>query len=239
VLVRGGHHYMRVLLLFNLVKHGLVDSNSIFNTTGYINQYCDVCQDIYSKGWMTLDKVRECGEKPCRWPKYYKTDSLPSNYLQDRGDWNNGCPSRYFEMADMMGLDRGMVENILNGHYVCITDYYDILNKYTMYADLKWIFSIYAPPRFWEAAAAHTVNLVGTRMNDQYYFPDMKEGEHYTTFQEDFIGLRQSCFLLEPEFRRITDNTYGLYDKWIKAGEYKLNTNLMDHILQKIESIDG
>jgi hypothetical protein len=233
VLVRGGHHYMRVLLLFNLVKHGLVDSNSLFNTMGYVGQYCDGCKSIFNHGRMSLDTVHQ-QDLPCKLP--YK---LPDNYFQDRGDWNNACPSRYFEIAEMMDLDRGIVENILNGSYVGITDYYDILNKYTMYADLKWIFSIYAPPRFWEAAAAHTINLVGRRMMDQDYFPELVENEHYITFQEDFIGLKQSCFLLEPDFKRIIDNTYDLYDKWIKVWEYRLSTNLMDHIMQIIEEANG
>ena len=31
---------------------------------------------------------------------------------------------------------------------------------YILYGDFKWIYSIYAPPRFWEAAQTKTINLV-------------------------------------------------------------------------------
>ena len=230
VLVRGGHHYLRVHLLFNLIRYGLVDENSSFNTRGYIGQYCKGCSDIYKKGRMTLDSVKN-SDLPCKIPS-----ELPDSYFQDRGDWNNNCPSRYFEMAELMGIDRGMVENVLNGNYVKMFDFYNILNKYTMYADLKWIFSIYVPPRFWEAATAHTVNLVPLRTMGQDYFPEMEEGEHYIAYSEEFDDLDLVCDLSESEYKYIADNAYDLYDKWIKRnGSYMLSTNLMDHIMRKIE----
>jgi hypothetical protein len=231
VLVRGGHHYLRVHLLFNLIKIGMVDENSLFNTRGYFHQYCPICKKMMQEGRMTLEKVREA-KSSCSLPKV-----IPPGYFQDRGDWNNGCPSRYFEMAEIMGVDRGLVENALNGNYVQICNYYDILNKYILYADLKWIFSIYAPPRFWEAAAAHTINLVPIRTNDQDYFPEMIDQEHYLTFSEDFEDLDLASEVYEKSYQRIVDNTYDLYDKWIKSGQYKLSTNLMDHIMSKIEGL--
>jgi hypothetical protein len=231
VLVRGGHHYNRVHLLFNLMKFNLVDSNSVFNTRGYIGQYCDVCRDTFLNGRMTYDSVVS-HPSSCRLVRPF-----PMEYFQSRGDWNNSCPSRYFEMAEIMGLDRGRVEDALNGSYVGITDYYDILNKYLMYADLKWIFSIYAPPRFWEAAAAHTINLVPIRTNDQDYFPEMIDQEHYLTFSEDFEDLDLVSEVYEKSYQRIVDNTYDLYDRWIKSGQYMLSTNLMDHIMSKIEGL--
>lgn len=231
VLVRGGHHYLRVHLLFNLIKKGLVDQNSLFNTRGYLHQYCDPCKKILTEGSMTIDKIRE---KPsaCSFPVDL---DFPPEYFQDRGDWNNGCPTRYFEMAEIMDVDRGMVENALNGSYAHMSDYYDILNKYTLYADLKWIFSIYAPPRFWEAATAHTVNLVPRRTNDQDYFPKMIEGEHYITFSEDFSDLSTIWDFNVNDYLAISENCYSLYDHWIKAGQFKLSVNLMNHIMAKIE----
>ena len=107
-----------------------------------------------------------------------------------------------------------------------------------MYADMKWIFSIYAPPRFWEAAAAHTVNYVPCRTGDQDHFPAMTLGEHYLIYNESFSDLDRVLDLPESTYQRIADNTYGLYDKWIKnGGEHMLSNNLMDHIMGKIEDI--
>jgi hypothetical protein len=230
-LVRGGHHYLRVLLLFNLIKYGLVDDNSVFNTNGYIGQFCPNCADIFRNGRMTMDLIRNM-TSDCRLP-FERTQG----FFQDRGDWNNGCPSKYFELAELLGINRRMVENALNGSYLQITDFYDLLNKYTMYSDMKWIFSIYAPPRFWEAACAHTVNHVPCRTADQDYFPEMKAGEHYITYAESFADLEASVDLSQKDYKRIADNAFDLYDKWIKAGQYKLSTNLMDHILDTIESV--
>ena len=59
VLVRGGHHYLRVHLLFNLIKRGMVDDNSVFNTNGYIGQFCPDCNEVFKKGRMTMDIVRK------------------------------------------------------------------------------------------------------------------------------------------------------------------------------------
>ena len=233
VLVRGGHHYNRVHLLFNLIRKNKVDGNSSFNTYGYINQYCDSCKKMMSKGKMTLEKVKET-ESSCRMP-----NPIPSEYFQSRGDWNNQCPSRYFEMAEVMGINREMVENVLNGNYLSGEEFYKTLSNYTMYSDLKWIFSIYIPPRFWEAASARTVNLYSNRTKNQIYFPELIESEHYVSFKEDFSNLEEACDLSEQKYKEISENCYALYDYWIRGGKYKLSTNLMDHILNKIKEIEG
>lgn len=115
-----------------------------------------------------------------------------------------------------------------------------ILNRYLLFADFKWIFSIYAPPRFWEGAEAHTVNLVPERMNDQEFFPVIQEDVHYVTFKEDFSNLKEVCSISQEKFEFVTHNCFELYKKWIqKKEDYRVSPSLLAHILQEIEQANG
>jgi hypothetical protein len=42
--------------------------------------------------------------------------------------------------------------------------------------------------------------------------------------------------ITKEQFNHITNNCYDLYNKYIKFDKYKLSTNLMDEIFNKIEN---
>jgi hypothetical protein len=128
------------------------------------------------------------------------------------------------------------VEKALNGRVLSVIQFYTILSTYLFYADYKWIFSVYAPPRFWEAAQAKVINVVPRRTNDQSYFPEMKEGDHYITFDEDFSDLDNLKDIKKEKFEHITNETKALYDKWIHGTQYGISENLIKHILEEIEN---
>ena len=230
-LIRGGHHYQRVHLLFQLLSKGFADGLSMFPTSMYVGQYCEGCKQIFKEhGKFTFNNLKDT---PCRlkyWMKDFKGDS----------QWHNQSVPRYFDIAKMFnekygGIDFGLIEKIFNGGFV---DNWmnKILSKYILYADMKWIYSIYTPPRFWEAAVAYTINFMAERSNDQEQFPAIKDGVHYLTYKEDFSNLKDVIEAISEEpFDFITHNCFELYDKWIRPGKYKLSENLLQYIISGIE----
>uniref|UniRef100_A0A6M3LAD1 Uncharacterized protein n=1 Tax=viral metagenome TaxID=1070528 RepID=A0A6M3LAD1_9ZZZZ len=234
VLLRGSHQYLRVLLFFQLIKKGLLalDGNSMFPASMYIHQFCDGCKAIFKQhGRITLGNMTDT---PCR----------NNNWSEGGGQWNNSCIPRYLDMAvavnaknDGVPFDFNLIEKAFDGRWE--TDWLDrIANRYLFNADYKWIFSIYAPPRFWESAGAGTINLVSERINDQEHFPAMKDGEHYVTYKEDFSNLG-AVSVSREEFEFITNNCLGLYNQWIKPELYKVSKNLLQHIIDNIENVGG
>lgn len=69
-------------------------------------------------------------------------------------------------------------------------------------------------------------------MNDQDYFPAMKDGEDYLTFSDDFSDI--SATIDEERFNRISNNAFRLWEKWIKPTDYAISTNLLKHIFDNL-----
>lgn len=230
-LVRGGHHYQRVHLLLQLLSKGLADGLSMFPASMYVEQYCEGCQQTFEEhGKFTFDNLKDTSCRLKYWMKDFKGDS----------QWHNQSVPRYFDIARLFnethgGIDFGLVEKIFNGGFV--DEWMDkILSKYVLYADMKWIYSIYTPPRFWEAAASYTINFMAERSNDQEQFPAIKDGVHYLTYKEDFSNLKDVVEAITKEqFDFITHNCFELYDKWIRQDKYKLSENLLQYIIGGIE----
>ena len=133
------------------------------------------------------------------------------------------------------GVDIDLVQNIFNGKF--ITNWFDtILNRYMFYADMKWIFSIYTPPRFWEAAGAHTINLSPERLNDQEQFPAIKDGVHYLSYKEDFSNIKEVIEgITQEQFEFITQNCFAIYKEWILPNKYSISDKLLQYIIDGIE----
>lgn len=239
-LVRGGHHYYRVHLFLHLLLLGFVDGSSVFPASEYRNQFCTDCQKAFNEeGWVSFEYVKNHPEMLCRL-KNWEYD-----FNVNGGHWNNSCIPRYYDLASLFhakhgGFDLGSVEQAFKGAFDNTAWKNEIMNRYILYADCKWIFSIYAPPRFWEAAEAHIINLVPERMNDQSFFPELKEGVHYITYKEDFSNLWEVCSIGKAKFEYITQNCYELYDEYIVGRDgYRTSKNLLSWILQQIEEVYG
>lgn len=243
-LVRGGHHYQRVHLFLHLLSLGMLDGNSLFPAREYAFQFCNDCKNIFKKndfqdGKVTFERLRKYPNMSCRL-KNWKYD-----FNTNCGWWNNSCISRYYDLAELFrnkhgGFDLTAVECAFSGAFTSNSWRNKILNRYLLFADFKWIFSIYAPPRFWEGAEAHTVNLVPERMNDQEFFPVIQEDVHYVTFKEDFSNLKEVCSISQEKFEFVTHNCFELYKKWIqKKEDYRVSPSLLAHILQEIEQANG
>jgi len=236
-LVRGGHHYQRVHLYLNLLAKGLVDNSSQFNTHAYLFQYCGECKEIFNKYGKFPYDIMENLKSSCSLP-----DKKQENYFNNCPNWNNSCTTRYFQLAKQFNqmnskIDIGLLEHALNGYGLPENNFFSTLSSYLFYADYKWLFSIYAPPRFWEAAAMKTISLVPRRMNDQSNFPVLVENDHYITFAEDFSDLSVVCNNISKEkYQHITENCFNLYNRWIKSRDYLLNTNMINYIIDIAES---
>lgn len=236
VLIRGGNHIWRFLLYLQLLKAGAADERSSFVTADYFMEdmnpafrYCDRCR----KPVYPLDhtaRLPECNS-PAEWGAELVID----------GRWNNRCPNSFIWLANQFSSMVGdlkeegflAMDSALNGHFHPAERFMADLAQATMYADLKWAPSIYAPPRFWEAANAGTINFLPERTNDQEYFPHIEEGEHYLTFSEDFKGFNPTVD--RGTFERISGNANDLFTGWIKPGKYPISERLCRHIWTEIE----
>jgi len=238
-LIRGGHHYLRVHLFLQLLSIGMLDGNSIFSSNKYTSQFCDDCKMIFKNNKkITFNYLNKHPDMSCRLKNW-------ATGFNDCGKWNNGCIPRYLDLAKLFhdkygGFKLSAVEDAFCGSFADANWRDSILNRYVFYGDFKLIFSIYAPPRFWEAAEAHTINLVPERMNDQEFFPPMQDGVHYITYKEDFSDLRDVCNINKEKFQYITHNCFELYDTWInKQDIHRVSPNLLAYILSEIEAAHG
>ena len=113
-------------------------------------------------------------------------------------------------------IDMQSVENALNGSHVSGFD--NILGNNICAGDFKWVFSIYAPPRFWESVQTGTINIGPRFMNSQSYYPEMKEGDHYLTYDVDFSDLKTVIEgITEEQYDHIVNNCDSLYREYIKG----------------------
>lgn len=243
-LIRGGGQLRRFVLALFLMQKGGLDINSGFFTRPYFEhsmnpqwRYCDSCRTQY---WQDHARYRyrpkpERGD--CNSPAQWEVN------LNKHGieiDWNNRCPKSFYWLAEQFEkrhgtVDKGALETLMNGQFMDQRQHLEILSRMAFSADFKWIFSIFAPQRFWDAALVGTLNYLPERTAYQDYFPVMKEGEHYLTFKEDFSDL--SVQIEEAKHQNITHNARVLYDQWIRPSEFNINTNLLEHIFKTIEKV--
>jgi hypothetical protein len=233
-LIRGGHHMRRFILALKLMNIDRLDINSGFITSPYFQdsmnkqfRYCDECREIWREHKKyPYNKNVKCS---CRVPP-----------LSDLGQWNNASPSLFYGFAEDFGVpDSSMhlVERMMNANWLTQQQHLEMLARITFTADLKWLFSIYAAQRFWDAAMVGCVNLLPERTRDQEYFPNMYEHAHYITFKEDLECLGPESELNEKHYNEISSAAKALYDQWLRPTDYAINSNLLRHIFSKITAL--
>lgn len=234
-LIRGGHHMRRFLLALKLMEIDRLDINSGFVTSPYFSdsmnpqfRYCDNCRSLRrtAGGFYPYNTDSNC---TCERPP-----------ISDLGQWNNKSPRLFYEFSELYGgkwIDRGGIQKLLNARWLNQKDHLEMLARITFTSDLKWLFSIYAAQRFWDAAMVGCVNLLPMRTTDQEYFPDMQAGVHYKTFSEWMAPsrLRQESEISEDDYNHTAKETRHLYDQWMRPSDYAINSNLLAHIFSCIE----
>ena len=249
VLVKGGNHFYRFMVFLNLLKRGFADANSSFHTADYFGstmrqdlKYCPECVDARSNN-KNVSPYR-VGGKPtdCQSQAKWGDEGFDLEDYTTANHWNNKCPRSFYWLAAQFEkrhgpLDHGLLETALNGAFQSQHDFLEGLSKATFYTDLKWWPSIYAPPRFWESAAAGTINFLPNRTNDQTFFPHIQEGYHYMTFLEDFTRFNPE--ISPSRYEEMAGHCMGLFKTWIQPGRYKISANLIRHILSEIEIVNG
>lgn len=239
-LIRGGHHMRRFILCLKLMERDLLDINSGFITSHYFRddmnpqfRYCDYCRDQWKKngGHVYIDGCNQ----DC------KNDHWKRGDYFDLGGWNNKCPNSFDQLAKLMlgpSRDVAGIVRLLNGKWLSAEDHLKMLARITFTSDLKWLFSIYAAQRFWDAAMVGCVNLLPSRTADQDYFPAMTPGEHYVLFDENLESLvENTSAMTEAYYDKVSAAAKELYNQWLRPTDYQINTNLLRSIFQGIESI--
>lgn len=251
-LVRGGTHFKRVHLFFNLLQKDLADENSAFNIKGYQHMMCEACKnrtynnkDYTYNEYKTINNFDSCVNPAVKWwhnPPNVNWDGEVNDQIfnKSRWAWNNRCFPQYYWLMDKFTaryghLDSGKVSQVLNSPSIGSREFNGILGRYMFYGDFKWIFSIYAPQRFWHAARCKNINLLPERAAAQSYFPEMTENNHFICFKEDFSDLEKIKNVSKEQYEHITNNCWDLYQKYMKFGKYKLSENLMNEIIKRIE----
>lgn len=248
VIMRGGLHARRFILALFLMRQGLLDPNSGFTTSPYFAdsmrpefRYCDKCREIFRRNggrypWAMAQEDDWRNTYGCtstaRWGE--------EEWTRDLGQWNNRCPESFYWLAGEFEqrhghIEKPILESLVNAPWLTSEAHQELLGRITFTSDLKWLFSIYAAQRFWDAAAAGCVNVLPSRTADQVYFPAMNAGGHYLPYAEDMSDLEDAISITEGDYNQMTENTRTLYDRWIVPGPHVLNTNLCRHIIQKIE----
>lgn len=239
VLIRGGHHVRRFILALMLHKQNLLDCNSGFLASAYFSdamthqfRYCDECRAIWKRGQRYPVANTNTGTH-CLNPKW-KNKTLDMSQTQF-WFWNNRCPESFYALARAFNADMPAVETMLNQRWITHKKHFEMLARITFTSDLKWLFSVYAAQRFWDAASVGCVNFLPNRTNDQQYFPQMRECEHYRCFDERLGWLKYEAELSENGYCEIATQTKELYERWIKATDFPINTMLLEHIFKITE----
>lgn len=233
-LIRGGHHMRRFILALKLMEIDRLDINSGFVTSHYFRddmnpqfRYCDECRDEWKKHH--------------RYPSGNGTPSSCTNphanplSLSDLGAWNNRCPQSFYDAANMLGVPPVKVESLLNARWLTQQQHLEMLARITFTSDLKWLFSIYAAQRFWDAAMVGCINLLPRRTCSQEYWPEMQPGVHYLTFSERLDSLEDDLVMEEDLFNAISHNAKSLYDDYMRPTDYAIGTPILRQIFSKIE----
>lgn len=239
VILRGGGHSRRIILAMFLMRLGKLDCNSGMVLTPYFSnhmdpafRFCDNCRSYYKQRgnravFSYEDNIGGC-TSPARADRFWDLSNL--------GHWNNRCPNSFYWMAIKFGekygrVDMNEMETLLNAKWISDKDHQQMLGRIAFTSDLKWIHSIYAPQRFWQAAAAGCLNILPERTNDQCYFPEISDGTDYLTFSEQMDILDHDFGQInEALFNHITSNVRMKYEQWIRPTKYAISTNLLQHI---------
>lgn len=245
VIIRGGGHARRFILSLFLMRHGLLDTNSGMVLQPYFAdsmnpqfRYCDDCRKTFrtNNGYYAYNPpiISEQCNHPCV--------SGNSWTFEDVGQWNNRCPRSFYWMAEEFQRAHGLVDmkevaKMLNANWLHPQEYMDMLSRITFTSDYKWAFSIFAPQRFWEAASAGCVNILPDRTSDQQYFPMMEEGVHYLTYNESLEDIDTEARRTEETYNAVSTEAADLYERWIKATDYPINTNLLAYIFDGMQTI--
>lgn len=239
VLIRGGNHVLRFILALMLHKQNLLDCNSGFLTSAYFTElvprqfrYCDECNEIWKRGHR-YPVVNTNSGTHCLNPKW-------QNKTLDMGRtqfwfWNNRCPESFYALARAFKADMPAVETMLNQKWISHQKHFEMLARMAFTSDLKWLFSVYAAQRFWDAASVGCVNFLPLRTMDQEYFPKMEAGVHYLTFNEDLSNLEEHGRITELHYDIVSHEAGELYRNWIKATDFSINTNLLKHVFDQTE----
>ena len=103
------------------------------------------------------------------------------------------------------------------------------LSRCLLYGDYKWIFSVDIPPRFWQAANVDPINYLPRWTKNQSEFPEVKEGEHYIAFEEDFSDIDKIMSITKEQHDLIVNNCRSMYEKWIKpSAPYTASASLLE-----------
>lgn len=239
-LIRGGHHMRRFILALFLTRDGLLDTNSGFVTKDYFKEemnpqfrYCDPCRIAFKQQNAALYHPYSPRKPACRAPEWNPEGG------NDLGRWNNCCPDAFFGIAERFMERHGMIappvlEKLLNARWLSQEEHLGLLGRITFTSDCKWLFSIYAAQRFWDAAMMGCINFLPSRTMDQEYFPRMTAGQHYLTFDEKMDDLGMDMDLTEGSYRHISENARQLYDEWMRPTKYAIGTKLLEHIFERI-----
>lgn len=246
VLIRGGNHFYRYMVFLNLLKAGKLDERSSFATADYfredmVEQFrnCEnCCAERRNLKRSKFDGFSHMSAKQCTSPAQWGGELTGLETYETANRWNNRCPQSFFWLTQQFEkrhgrVDHHMVEKALNGVYQSGESFTSDLAQATFYSDLKWLFSIYCPPRFWEAANAGTINFLPRRTNEQSYFPHVEEGVHYLTFLEDFSDFNPEVD--EKHFEEISAECNALYEGYIKPGSWPISERLCRYIVSLIQ----
>lgn len=240
--VRGGAHFKRILLFFSLLSKNLADETSAFCIKSYPHMMCQDCKSKVNSRDYTYREYKTISKFDCVNPAVKWQERLNDNFFnENRWAWNNRCFPQYYWLMDKFTarwgyLDSNKVTKVFNNQFLSSRDFNNILGQHMFYGDFKWIFSIYAPQRFWQAARCRNINILPNRAAAQSYFPEMTEGNHFLCFKEDFSDLEKLNDVTKEQYEHITNNCLNIYRQYIKFGNYRLSENLMDEIIKRIES---
>lgn len=240
ILVRGGNHFLRYIMFLHMVHSSLVDDNSGFFASCY-----PACPRCRKAGHIPYGGYKDwfvgCDYKDLEWSK----GTPPHLFNEGRGAWNNKCIPSFYALADIFQeafglIDMNLVDKALHKSFIGDYSFYDMLSNYAFFADYKWIHSIYAPPRFWQAVMCGSVNIISNRAGDQVNFPPLIAGEHYLTFEEDFSDISKFSNFDMSEWMRIAKNAMDAFREYIYTPtRHSLSRKLSGYIIEKIDSTVG
>jgi hypothetical protein len=252
VLIRGGNHFLRVILAFRIMQEGLLDARSEFATAAYFSpgmekrfQYCDGCKaEKAEHGRCRIDtplRRAECTNPVTGWELEGEFFGGPMFGRHEFGWWNCKCPHSFLFLAKEYErcrgpLDHPFLEKLFNGDMRDASSFTEDLSQASYAGDFKWINSVNLPPRFWEAASVGTPSLYAARTADQDYWPPVNAGEHYFTYHEDMLdfGIRERS---PEEWTRVSQAAHALYNDKMRGTEYAISNALLEHITDEIKTI--